>query len=42
MFAKHRVGRYEIFNDLTEKDVKKIKKLLGNTIAVEIKLREQK
>ena len=25
MFAKHRVGRYEIFNDLTEKDVKKIK-----------------
>ena len=42
MFAKHRVGRYEIFNDLTEKDVKKIKKLLGNTIAVEIKLRGQK
>ena len=42
MFAKHRVGRYEIFNDLTEKDVKKIKKMLGNTIAVEIKLRGQK
>ena len=42
MFAKHRVGRYEIFNDLTEKDVNKIKKLLGNTIAVEIKLRGQK
>ena len=42
MFAKHRVGRYEIFNDLTEKDVKKIKKLLGNKIAVDIKLREKK
>ena len=42
MFAKNRVGRYEIFNDLTEKDVKKIKKLLGNTIAVDIKLRGQK
>ena len=42
MFAKHRVGRYEIFNDLTEKDVKKIKKLLGNTIAVDIKLRGEK
>ena len=42
MFAKNRVGRYEIFNDLTEKDVKKIKKMLGNTIAVEIKLRGQK
>ena len=42
MFAKHRVGRYEIFNDLTEKDVKNIKKLLGNTIAVDIKLRGEK
>ena len=42
MFAKNQVGRYEIFNDLTEKDVKKIKKMLGNTIAVEIKLRGQK
>ena len=42
MFAKHRVGRYEIFNDLTEKDVKKIKQLLGNTIAVKIKLRGEK
>ena len=42
MFAKNQVGRYEIFNDLTEKDVNKIKKLLGNTIAVDIKLRGQK
>ena len=42
MFAKNQVGRYEIFNDLTEKDVKKIKKLLGNTIAVDIKLRGEK
>ena len=42
MFAKNRVGKYEIFNDLTEKDVNKIKKRLGNTIAVEIKLRGQK
>ena len=42
MFAKNRVGRYEIFNDLTEKDVNKIKKLLGNTIAVKIKLRGEK
>ena len=42
IFAKHRVGRYEIFNDLTEKDVKKIKQLLGNTIAVKIKLRGEK
>ena len=42
MFAKHRMGRYEIFNDLTEKDVKKIKQLLGNTIAVKIKLRGEK
>ena len=42
MFAKNQVGRYEIFNDLTEKDVNKIKKMLGNTIAVEIKLRGQK
>jgi len=39
LFAKNRVARYEIFNDLTEKDVKKIKQLLGNTIAVKIKLR---
>jgi hypothetical protein len=42
MFAKNRVGKYEIFNDLTEKDVKKIKQLLGNTIAVKIKLRGEK
>jgi len=42
MFSKNQVGRYEIFNDLTEKDVNKIKKLLGNTIAVEIKLRGEK
>ena len=42
MFAKHRVGRYEIFNDLTEDEVQKIKKLLGNTIAVDIKLRGEK
>ena len=42
MFAKHRVGRYEIFNDLTEKDINKIKKMLGNTIAVDIKLRGEK
>ncbi|BCV03603.1 MAG: hypothetical protein CM15mV70_170 [Caudoviricetes sp.] len=42
MFAKNQVGRYEIFNDLTEKDVNKIKKLLGNKIAVKIKLRKQK
>ena len=42
MFAKNRVARYEIFNDLTEDEVQKIKKLLGNKIAVDIKLREQK
>ena len=42
MFAKNRVARYEIFNDLTEDEVQKIKKLLGNTIAVEIKLRGEK
>jgi len=42
MFAKNRVARYEIFNDLTEDEVQKIKKLLGNTIAVDIKLRKQK
>ena len=42
MFAKNQVGRYEIFNDLTEKEVQKIKKLLGNKIAVNIKLRGQK
>ena len=41
MFAKHRMGRYEIFNDLTEKDVNKIKKMLGNKIAVDIKLRKR-
>ena len=39
MFAKNRVARYEIFNDLTEKEVQKIKKMLGNKIAVKIKLR---
>ena len=42
MFSKNQVGRYEIFNDLTEKDVNKIKKLLGNKIAVDIKLRGEK
>ena len=42
MFAKNRVARYEIFNDLTEDEVEKIKKMLGNTIAVEIKLRGEK
>ena len=42
MFSKNRVGKYEIFNDLTEKDVNKIKKMLGNKIAVDIKLRGQK
>ena len=42
MFAKNQVGRYEIFNDLTERDVNKIKKLLGNKIAVKIKLRGEK
>ena len=42
MFAKNRVARYEIFNDLTEDEVQKIKKMLGNTIAVEIKLRGEK
>ena len=42
MFAKNQVGRYEIFNDLTEDEVQKIKKLLGNTIAVDIKLRGEK
>ena len=36
MFAKNRVARYEIFNDLTEDEVQKIKKLLGNKIAVDI------
>jgi len=41
MFSKNQVGRYEIFNDLTEKDVNKIKKLLGNKIAVDIKLRKR-
>ena len=38
MFAKNQVGRYEIFNDLTEKDIQKIKRLLGNKIAVDIRL----
>jgi len=42
MFAKNQVGRYEIFNDLSEKEVDKIKKLLGNKIAVKIKLRGEK
>ena len=42
MFSKNQVGRYEIFNDLTERDVNKIKKLLGNKIAVKIKLRGEK
>ena len=42
MFAKNRVARYEIFNDLTEKEVQKIKKMLGNKIAVKIKLRGEK
>jgi len=42
MFVKNQVGRYEIFNDLTEKDVNKIKELLGNKIAVKIKLRGEK
>ena len=42
MFAKNQVGRYEIFNDLTEKDIQKIKRLLGNKIAVDIQLRGQK
>ena len=42
MFAKNQVGRYEIFNDLTERDVNKIKKLLGNKIAVDIQLRKQR
>ena len=41
MFAKNRVARYEIFNDLTEGEVQKIKKLLGNKIAVDIQLRKQ-
>ena len=42
MFAKNQVGRYEIFNDLTEKYIQKIKRLLGNKIAVDIQLRGQK
>ena len=42
MFAKNRVARYEIFNDLTEKEVQKIKKMLGNKIAVKIKLRGER
>ena len=42
MFAKNQVGRYEIFNDLTEDEVQEIKKILGNKIAVKIKLRGQK
>ena len=31
-----------VFNDLTEDEVQKIKKMLGNTIAVNIKLRGEK
>ena len=42
MFAKNRVARYEIFNDLTEDEVQKIKKMLGNKIAVDIRLRGEK
>ena len=42
MFAKNRVARYEIFNDLTEDEVQEIKKMLGNKIAVKIKLRGEK
>ena len=41
MFAKNQVGRYEIFNDLTENDIQKIKRLLGNKIAVDIQLRKR-
>ena len=41
MFAKNQVGRYEIFNDLTEKDIQKIKRLLGNKIAIDIQLRKR-
>ena len=41
MFAKNQVGRYEIFNDLTENDIQKIKRLLGNKIAVDIRLRKR-
>ena len=42
IFSKNQVGRYEIFNDLTEDEVQKIKKMLGNKIAVDIKLRGEK
>jgi len=42
MFAKKRVARYEIFNDLTDDEVQKIKKMLGNKIAVKVKLRGEK
>ena len=42
MFSKNQVGRYEIFNDLTDDEVQKIKKMLGNTIAVKVKLRRKK
>ena len=42
MFAKNRVARYEIFNDLTEDEVQKIKKMLGNKIAVDIRLRKRR
>ena len=41
MIAKNQVGRYEIFNDLTENDIQKIKRLLGNKIAVDIRLRKR-
>ena len=41
MFANNQVGRYEIFNDLTENDIQKIKRLLGNKIAVDIRLRKR-
>tara|TARA_B100000161_G_scaffold124495_1_gene88326 strand:+ start:1753 stop:2322 length:570 start_codon:yes stop_codon:yes gene_type:complete len=41
MFAKNQVGKYEIFNDLTENDIQKIKRLLGNKIAVDIRLRKR-
>ena len=42
MFAKKRVGKYEIFNDLTNNEIQKVKKMLGNKIAIKIKLRDKK
>ena len=42
MFLSRTKSKKKIFNDLTEKDVNKIKKLLGNKIAVKIKLRGEK